>query len=39
MKKSEVKIGRVCTAKVTNKVVQVRIDAETAEWTTRMLWR
>jgi len=28
MKKSEVKIGRVYTAKVTNKVVQVRIDAE-----------
>ena len=28
MKKSEVKLGRVYTAKVTNKVVQVRIDAE-----------
>ncbi len=28
MKKSEVKIGRVYSAKVTNKVVQVRIDAE-----------
>jgi hypothetical protein len=28
MKKSEVKIGRAYTAKVTNKVVQVRIDAE-----------
>ena len=28
MKKSEVKIGRVYTAKVTNKLVQVRIDAE-----------
>jgi hypothetical protein len=28
MKKNEVKIGRVYTAKVTNKVVQVRIDAE-----------
>jgi hypothetical protein len=28
MKKSEVKIGSVYTAKVTNKVVQVRIDAE-----------
>ena len=28
MKKSEVKIGGVYTAKVTNKVVQVRIDAE-----------
>ncbi len=28
MKKSEVKVGRVYTAKVTNKVVQVRIDAE-----------
>jgi hypothetical protein len=28
MKKSEVKIGRVYMAKVTNKVVQVRIDAE-----------
>ncbi len=28
MKKSEVKIGKLYTAKVTNKVVQVRIDAE-----------
>jgi hypothetical protein len=28
MKKNEVKIGNVYTAKVTNKVVQVRIDAE-----------
>ncbi len=28
MKKNEVKIGRVYAAKVTNKVVQVRIDAE-----------
>jgi hypothetical protein len=28
MKKSEVKIGNLYTAKVTNKVVQVRIDAE-----------
>jgi hypothetical protein len=28
VKKSEVKIGRTYTAKVTNKVVQVRIDAE-----------
>ena len=28
MKKSEVKVGGVYTAKVTNKVVQVRIDAE-----------
>ena len=28
MKKNEVKIGGVYTAKVTNKVVQVRIDAE-----------
>ena len=28
MKKNEVKIGRVYTAKVTNKVVQIRIDAE-----------
>ena len=28
MKKSEVKIGGVYTAKVTNKLVQVRIDAE-----------
>ena len=28
MKKNEVKVGRVYTAKVTNKVVQVRIDAE-----------
>src|SRR5512136_778849 len=28
MKKNEVKIGSVYTAKVTNKVVQVRIDAE-----------
>ena len=28
MKKNEVKIGHVYTAKVTNKVVQVRIDAE-----------
>ncbi len=28
MKKNEVKIGRVYTAKVTNKVVQVQIDAE-----------
>ena len=28
MKKNEVRIGRVYTAKVTNKVVQVRIDAE-----------
>jgi len=28
MKKSEVKIGSVYTAKVTNKLVQVRIDAE-----------
>jgi hypothetical protein len=28
MKKREVKIGRVYTAKVTNKVVQVRIEAE-----------
>ncbi|MCX7424247.1 MAG: hypothetical protein NTW96_01200 [Planctomycetia bacterium] len=27
MKKNEVKIGRVYTAKVTNKLVQVRIDA------------
>ena len=28
MKKNEVKIGGVYTAKVTNKIVQVRIDAE-----------
>ena len=28
MKKSEVKVGGVYTAKVTNKVVQVRIEAE-----------
>ena len=28
MKKSDVKIGAVYTAKVTNKLVQVRIDAE-----------
>ena len=28
MKKNEVKVGRVYTAKVTNKVVQVRIEAE-----------
>ena len=28
MKKNEVKIGDLYTAKVTNKVVQVRIDAE-----------